>query len=289
MPFLRGALALAFLVIFSPPLMAFAEPLSLASTSCTVTFVDYDGTVLATQSVNSGDAATAPATPNRQGYSFAGWDTGFTNVTTDLIVRATYEQLVYSVSFAPGNHGTSPAQTFDFIPYGSATPSPPLFNAESGWRFIGWQPALIPIVTANATYTALWEPAAILLDPELPPPPPAPTAPVEQPPVIINVLPSEPVTSPDSYTTTPPLSSLTGSGGQRGGSGAGPSAGETPDDTISQSDEQTPLAPGINDAQTRDAALWMVSVLMLFVVGGFAVLWAIVRNSNDEQVETTAE
>ena len=38
----------------------------------TVTFKDWDGTVLSTQSVLEGTAATAPADPTREGYTFTG-------------------------------------------------------------------------------------------------------------------------------------------------------------------------------------------------------------------------
>ena len=61
-----------------------------ASIKYTVTFADWDGTVLKTESVASGKAATAPADPTRAGYTFAGWDKAFDNITGDLVVTATY-------------------------------------------------------------------------------------------------------------------------------------------------------------------------------------------------------
>lgn len=56
----------------------------------TVTFVNYDGAVLKTETVESGKSATAPADPTRTGYAFAGWDVAFDNITGDLTVTATY-------------------------------------------------------------------------------------------------------------------------------------------------------------------------------------------------------
>ena len=56
----------------------------------TVTFKDWDGTVLKTQTVEHGASATAPAAPTRPGYAFTGWDKSFTNVTSDLVVTAQY-------------------------------------------------------------------------------------------------------------------------------------------------------------------------------------------------------
>ena len=60
----------------------------------TVTFVDYDGTQLKTKQVIEGGSATAPADPEREGYTFTGWDKSFANVTGDLTITATYELTV---------------------------------------------------------------------------------------------------------------------------------------------------------------------------------------------------
>ena len=56
----------------------------------TVTFVDFDGTLLNEQSVEYGQAAVAPQDPTREGYTFAGWDAAFNSITANLTVTATY-------------------------------------------------------------------------------------------------------------------------------------------------------------------------------------------------------
>jgi len=56
----------------------------------TVTFKDFDGTVLNTQKVENGKGATAPADPKRENFKFAGWDKSFKKITSDLVVTATY-------------------------------------------------------------------------------------------------------------------------------------------------------------------------------------------------------
>jgi hypothetical protein len=57
----------------------------------TVSFFDWDGTRLGEeQEVVHGEAATAPASPSREGYIFIGWDAAFDNVTSDLTIHASY-------------------------------------------------------------------------------------------------------------------------------------------------------------------------------------------------------
>ena len=58
----------------------------------TVIFKDYDGTILKTEIVEEGEAATAPKDPERRGYTFIGWDKVFDNVISDLTVTAEYRK-----------------------------------------------------------------------------------------------------------------------------------------------------------------------------------------------------
>ena len=57
-----------------------------------VTFVDGQGKTLKTQTVEKGKAATAPAEPTREGYTFDGWDKDFSNVTSDMTVTAKWKK-----------------------------------------------------------------------------------------------------------------------------------------------------------------------------------------------------
>ncbi len=58
-----------------------------------VVFLDYDGKFIEVQIVKEGEAATAPEAPSRKGYNFSGWDTEFENVTSNIIVKATYTKI----------------------------------------------------------------------------------------------------------------------------------------------------------------------------------------------------
>ena len=57
----------------------------------TVTFYDWDDTVLSTQTVVKGGNATPPADPTREGYVFKGWEGNYTNVQHNEALWATYE------------------------------------------------------------------------------------------------------------------------------------------------------------------------------------------------------
>ena len=70
------------------------------SNTYTVTFRDWDGTVLKTQTVHEGSGATAPGNPLRAGYAFNGWDTAYDWILNDLTVTALYTARV------PGPVGT---------------------------------------------------------------------------------------------------------------------------------------------------------------------------------------
>gem|GEM_PF-5879374 len=69
----------------------FAELVENAA-SYTVTFKDWDGTVLSSEQVAEGGSATPPANPTREGYTFIGWSGNYTNVQQNETVTATYEK-----------------------------------------------------------------------------------------------------------------------------------------------------------------------------------------------------
>lgn len=68
--------------------------------SYTVTFKDYDGSTLKSQSVKKYANATAPSNPSRPGYTFTGWDRTFDNVTSNITVKAVYSINSYTNSIS---------------------------------------------------------------------------------------------------------------------------------------------------------------------------------------------
>jgi hypothetical protein len=117
-----------------------------------VTFEDHDGTELDSQTVNHGDAATAPADPEREGYSFTGWDTDFSEVTEDLTVTAQYEINTYTVTFV--DHDSEVLGT-DEVEHGSGATAP-ADPERDGYSFTGWDTDFSE-VTEDLTVTAQYE------------------------------------------------------------------------------------------------------------------------------------
>ncbi len=66
----------------------------------TVTFYDWDDTVLSTQTVSHGAAATAPAAPTREFYTFLCWDTDISCITADTDVKAVYVENDMTIYYA---------------------------------------------------------------------------------------------------------------------------------------------------------------------------------------------
>lgn len=59
----------------------------------TVTFKDYDGTVLKTEYVYDGNSATPPINASKEGYKIVKWDKQFDDVKEDIIVTPVYEKI----------------------------------------------------------------------------------------------------------------------------------------------------------------------------------------------------
>ena len=97
----------------------------------TVTFTDGD-TVLKTETVNYGEAAVAP-TPNKDGYTFIGWDKTFENVTSDLVVNANFTINTYTVTFYVDGevHATKTVEHGK----NAVAPTRP---KKTGYEFVGW-------------------------------------------------------------------------------------------------------------------------------------------------------
>ncbi len=99
--------------------------------------MDWDGKVLKTETVNDGAAATAPANPSRNGYTFTGWDIEFSKVTSDLTVTAQYSEnttVTHTVTFKDWDGKVLKTETVN----GGATATAPANPFRNGYTFTGW-------------------------------------------------------------------------------------------------------------------------------------------------------
>ncbi len=101
-----------------------------------VEFVDWDNSVLKSDSVDWNSAAIAPFNPYRKGYTFKGWDKDFEHVTSDLTIKALYEmgeETDIIVRFTNDNNEND-------ILHQSIILKVPEAPEIEGFTFLGWQP-----------------------------------------------------------------------------------------------------------------------------------------------------
>ena len=117
----------------------------------TVTFKDWDGSVLKTEQVAYNTAATAPAAPTREGYRFTGWDKTFDVITGDTEITAQYIK-TWTVTFKDEDGTVLKTEIVD-EGTGATAPTEP---AKEGHTFAGWNAAFDNVTedtVVTATYT----------------------------------------------------------------------------------------------------------------------------------------
>ncbi|MBQ7698342.1 MAG: InlB B-repeat-containing protein, partial [Paludibacteraceae bacterium] len=105
----------------------------------TVTFEDWNGQELKTEKVEEGNSASAPATPEREGYTFTGWDKDLTDIQSDLTVTAQYTVNTYTVRFIdPFDESIISQQT---VEYGMSAVEPDASQRKEheGYFFVDWE------------------------------------------------------------------------------------------------------------------------------------------------------
>ena len=120
-----------------------------------VTFLDWDGTTLATAGVAAGQAATAPADPVREGYTFIGWDCDFSCVIEDMTITALYQINRYGVRFYDWDNTLLKTDSVDYQSAATAPDAP----TREGYTFIGWDKDFSSI-TADLDVHAQYEAGA---------------------------------------------------------------------------------------------------------------------------------
>ena len=152
----------------------------------TITFVDYDGSVLKTETVKRGKMPTPPANPTRpdadgKTYTFNGWSPTVVAATKDATYTATYTAkdivvptLQYKITFVNYDGSVLKTETVKRgeMPTPPANPTRPDADGKT-YTFAGWNPTVVA-ATKDTTYTATYTEKDIT-DPN----PPVPDTPIE--------------------------------------------------------------------------------------------------------------
>ena len=130
-------------------------------TTATITFKDWDGTVIESKTYGYGETVVPPADPVREGNIFAGWDKRIVPVEGDAVYTAQYlpdTVTTYTVTFKNWDGSVISTNTYRYgvaitVP---ADPTRPADNTNT-YTFTGWSPAVSNNCTGNATYTAQFD------------------------------------------------------------------------------------------------------------------------------------
>jgi uncharacterized repeat protein (TIGR02543 family) len=103
-----------------------------------VVFTDWNGSPLGdAQTVALNGNATPPADPSRTGYDFTDWDGIYTNVTANLVIKAKYQELIFTVNF-DANGGSNSDPLFRTTNFNGTVALPTTNPEKTGHSFIGW-------------------------------------------------------------------------------------------------------------------------------------------------------
>lgn len=130
-----------------------------------VEWIDHDGTVLKSETVEYGEDAEPPDDPEWEGHEFIGWDMEYANVTEDLEIKALYDDPVLSVTFKDADGHTIKKV---FVSYGEDA-QPPEDPEMEGYEFAGWD-GDYRNVTEDRVVTAMFSPLPPESGPEEPDP-----------------------------------------------------------------------------------------------------------------------
>ena len=231
-------------------------------TPYTVTYIDgvADEEIFADESYTVGEGSLTPAfsgTPEREGYTFVGWDKTVADVVTENVTyTAVWTANTYTLTLDAGEGTVDPATAT--VTYDAAVGELPV-PTRDGYEFAGWTDENGTIVTADTVYTvagdstltAQWEKLPDTTDPENP----------------------GDTQNPGDDTQKP------GDGTQKPGDGTQTPGGNTqkPGDTENVGDNDVPQAGAddttSNTPQTGDeSSLALLLTMLLASAAGFGVM-----------------
>jgi len=125
----------------------------------TVTFLDYDGTFLGTDTVQDGFPANPPLIPTRTGYTFTSWLPPIASITGDITTTAQYTPNLYQITWI--SDGVIVKQTNE--PYDSQILDIIPFVTKENHTLVGWiysfdsSPVVSGLVQFAFTAEAVWQ------------------------------------------------------------------------------------------------------------------------------------
>ena len=135
---------------------------------CTVTFVDFDGSVIDVKSINWGTAfenIEKPDNPQRDGHTFVNWGEVPKTIMKDIVLTAQYSEILPVITFKYIGVDNEEHTVNQTVAYGS-TPIPPSTNEMSYYKFVWeeyhayafsrWDSDLEP-ATKDKTYMAVYD------------------------------------------------------------------------------------------------------------------------------------
>lgn len=125
--------------------------------NCKVTYKDWDGKVLATNTVKYGTDSKTPVAPSREGYTFQGWSANGKGIKSDCVITAQYTINVYTVKFV--DYTGSTIGNVQKVKFGDAANAPTNVPTKAGYKFSGWSTQDYNKVSKNLTVQAVyvWE------------------------------------------------------------------------------------------------------------------------------------
>jgi hypothetical protein len=105
----------------------------------TVTFM-VDGNVLFAQAVLEGQSATPPANPTKSGYTFDGWDRGYTNITGNTTITARWKAITgeQPITLTIPDQGEGAFSVSEFTIYKTGLLQTRTITLDGAWASVQW-------------------------------------------------------------------------------------------------------------------------------------------------------
>lgn len=116
-----------------------------------VTWKDWNGSVLKTETVVVDSPATPPASPTRDGYDFTGWlPSTYSSVTSNLEITAQFKEKTFTVIWKNWDDSTLKTEEVGF----NKAATPPLDPTKDCANFTGWAPDTYSNITSDLEIVA---------------------------------------------------------------------------------------------------------------------------------------